>query len=84
MLLNDGENQHLVTSRNRAESGHFEQAVELCDRLYDMKAEKHLIETAALIRARALEKDKHVFSLSDRRLPGKDTDYERGFAVETY
>ena len=63
MLLDDGANDILLRAEIARESGRFEQAVELCDRLVGMKAEKHLIETAALIRARALEKDKHVFSL---------------------
>ncbi len=63
MLLEDGANDILLRAEIARESGRFEQAVELCDALVGMNPEKHLIETAALIRARALGKDKYVFRL---------------------
>jgi hypothetical protein len=61
LLLDDSANDTLLLAEIARESGRFEQAVQLCDKLVSTNAEKYLIETAALIRARAMAKDERVF-----------------------
>lgn len=61
LLLDDSANDTLLQAEIARESGRFEQAVQLCDKIVGTHAEKHLIETAALIRARAMAKDVRVF-----------------------
>jgi hypothetical protein len=63
LLLDDGTNDTLLRAEIARESGRFEQAVQLCDKLVSVNAEKHLAETTALIRARAMAKDVRVFRL---------------------
>ena len=60
-LLDDTANDTLLRAEIARESGCFAQTVELCDTLFGVNPERHLIDTAALIRARAIAKDQWVF-----------------------
>ena len=61
LLLDGGPNDTLLRAEIERESGNFEQAIQLCDKLVGTNAASHLIEIAALIRARAMAKDEGVF-----------------------
>jgi len=62
-LLGDTPNDTLLRAEIARESGSFARSIELCDVLIGTDVVAHLKETAALIRARALQRDARVFRL---------------------
>ena len=63
LLLDGSPNDTLLRAEIARESGSFTRSIELCDVLIGMDVVAHLKETAALIRARALQRDARVFRL---------------------
>ncbi len=61
LLLDGSANDTLLRVEIERESSNFERAIQLCDKLLGMNVDRHLIEIATLICARAIAKDERVF-----------------------
>jgi hypothetical protein len=61
LLLGGSANDALLRAEIERESSNFGRAIQLCDKLLGMNADRHLIEMATLICARAIAKEERVF-----------------------